>query len=58
MVPYFSSPANMAAKLVDVGADALVLFNRCHQTDIDLRQGRDVVRMLQSWNVGRRPEVD
>jgi dihydroorotate dehydrogenase (fumarate) len=34
--PYFSSPANMAYKLVDEGADALVLFNRFYQSDFDL----------------------
>lgn len=34
--PYFSSPANMARQLVDAGADALVLFNRFYQPDIDL----------------------
>lgn len=34
--PYFSSPANMARRLVDAGADGLVLFNRFYQPDIDL----------------------
>ncbi|NNC79949.1 MAG: dihydroorotate dehydrogenase-like protein [Acidimicrobiales bacterium] len=34
--PYFSSPANMARQLVDAGADALVLFNRFYQPDINL----------------------
>ena len=34
--PYFSSPGNMAAELVTAGADALVLFNRFYQPDIDL----------------------
>ena len=33
--PYFSSFANMATKLADAGADALVLFNRFYQPDID-----------------------
>jgi len=32
--PYFSSMANMAKKLVDAGADGLVLFNRFYQPDI------------------------
>jgi dihydroorotate dehydrogenase (fumarate) len=36
--PYFSSPANMARRLVDAGADGLVLFNRFYQPDIDLDQ--------------------
>jgi dihydroorotate dehydrogenase (fumarate) len=34
--PYFSAFAHTAAELVDAGADALVLFNRFYQPDIDL----------------------
>jgi len=34
--PYFSSMPNMAKKLDEAGADALVLFNRFYQPDIDL----------------------
>ena len=34
--PYFSAMANMARKLDQAGADALVLFNRFYQPDIDL----------------------
>ncbi len=34
--PYFSSPANMAKRLVEAGADGLVLFNRFLQPGIDL----------------------
>jgi dihydroorotate dehydrogenase (fumarate) len=34
--PYFSSPGHMAKKLVEAGADGLVLFNRFLQPDIDL----------------------
>lgn len=34
--PYFSSMANMAKKLDDAGADALVMFNRFYQPDFDL----------------------
>jgi dihydroorotate dehydrogenase (fumarate) len=34
--PYFSNMAHMANQLADVGADALVLFNRFYQPDIDL----------------------
>jgi dihydroorotate dehydrogenase (fumarate) len=34
--PYFSSMANMAAKLDEAGADALVMFNRFYQPDFDL----------------------
>jgi dihydroorotate dehydrogenase (fumarate) len=36
--PYFSAMGNMAAQLVDAGADGLVLFNRFYQPDIDLTQ--------------------
>ena len=34
--PFFSNMANMARRLDDAGADALVLFNRFCQPDIDL----------------------
>ena len=34
--PYFSNMANMAKQLDQVGANALVLFNRFYQPDIDL----------------------
>jgi dihydroorotate dehydrogenase (fumarate) len=34
--PFFSSPANMAKRLAHAGADALVLFNRFYQPDLDL----------------------
>lgn len=34
--PFFSSFAHMAQRLVNVGADGLVLFNRFYQPDIDL----------------------
>jgi len=34
--PYFSAMANMAKRLDEAGADALVLFNRFYQPDIDL----------------------
>lgn len=34
--PYFSSMANMARRLVEAGADGLVLFNRFFQPDINL----------------------
>ena len=36
MSPFFSSVANMAKRLDEAGADALVLFNRFYQPDIDL----------------------
>ena len=34
--PYFSSTANIAKRLVEEGADGLVLFNRFYQPDINL----------------------
>jgi dihydroorotate dehydrogenase (fumarate) len=36
--PYFSNFAHMAASLDALGADALVLFNRFYQPDIDLKK--------------------
>ncbi len=46
--PYFSSTANMAKRLVDDGADALVLFNRFYQPDIDLETLEVVPRLVLS----------
>ncbi|MCA1992796.1 MAG: dihydroorotate dehydrogenase-like protein [Coleofasciculus sp. S288] len=34
--PFFSNMANMAKQLTDAGANALVLFNRFYQPDVDL----------------------
>jgi dihydroorotate dehydrogenase (fumarate) len=34
--PYFSSFANFAGRVVEAGADGLVLFNRFYQPDLDL----------------------
>ena len=34
--PYFSAMAHTATRLVDAGADGLILFNRFYQPDIDL----------------------
>jgi dihydroorotate dehydrogenase (fumarate) len=36
--PFFSNMANMASRLDAAGADALVLFNRFYQPDIDLEE--------------------
>ncbi len=38
MSPYFSSMANMAKKLDENGADALVMFNRFYQPDFNLEE--------------------
>ena len=34
--PFYSSPANLSRRLEDAGADALVIFNRFYQPDIDI----------------------
>ena len=44
--PFFTSMPNMARKLVDAGADGLVLFNRFYQPDFDLDE-LEVVPNLQ-----------
>jgi dihydroorotate dehydrogenase (fumarate) len=36
--PYFSAVGSMARRLVEAGADGLVLFNRFYQPDIDLEE--------------------
>lgn len=46
--PYFSSTANMARRLVDAGADALVIFNRFYQPDIDIEDLEVVPRLTLS----------
>ena len=44
--PYFSSIPDMARKLDEAGADALVIFNRFYQPDYDLNS-LDVVPRLE-----------
>jgi dihydroorotate dehydrogenase (fumarate) len=44
--PFFSSIGNMARRLDEAGADALVLFNRFYQPDFDL-EGLEVARTLE-----------
>jgi dihydroorotate dehydrogenase (fumarate) len=51
--PFFSSTANMARRLADAGADALVLFNRFYQPDIDL----DELRVVPNLHLSHREEV-
>ena len=46
--PYFLSTANMARRLVDAGADALVIFNRFYQPDIDIDTLEVVPRLVLS----------
>ncbi len=66
--PYFSSPGNMCRRLVDAGADGLVLFNRFYQPDIDLEQLTVVpnlvlsssaeMRLVMRWMAILRDRVD
>ena len=44
--PYFSSTAHFARRVVEAGADGLVLFNRFYQPDVDL-DALDVVPRLE-----------
>jgi dihydroorotate dehydrogenase (fumarate) len=44
--PYYSALANLAGRLVDAGADGLVLFNRFYQPDLDL-ETLDVVPRVE-----------
>jgi dihydroorotate dehydrogenase (fumarate) len=46
--PYFSSTAHIANQLVGAGADALVLFNRFYQPDIDLLNLEVTTRLVPS----------
>jgi dihydroorotate dehydrogenase (fumarate) len=46
--PFFSALPHMATRLVDAGADGLVLFNRFYQPDIDLETLRVVSRLVLS----------
>jgi dihydroorotate dehydrogenase (fumarate) len=51
--PYFSAMANMARRLVDAGADGLVLFNRFYQPDIDL----DELEVVPNLNLSSSVEM-
>lgn len=46
--PFFSSVANMSKRLVDHGADGLVLFNRFYQPDLDLEKLEVAPRLVLS----------
>ncbi|MBN1302609.1 MAG: dihydroorotate dehydrogenase-like protein [Melioribacteraceae bacterium] len=48
--PFFTSMANMAKKLDNAGADALVLFNRFYQPDFDLEKLEVVPNLVLSTN--------
>ena len=46
--PFFSNMANMAKRLDDTGANALVLFNRFYQPDVDIENLEVVPNILLS----------
>jgi dihydroorotate dehydrogenase (fumarate) len=46
--PFFSATANMAYRLVEAGADGLVLFNRFYQPDLDLENLEVVPNLVLS----------
>jgi dihydroorotate dehydrogenase (fumarate) len=46
--PFFTALPNFADRLADAGADALVLFNRFYQPDIDVDGGEVVPNMTLS----------
>jgi dihydroorotate dehydrogenase (fumarate) len=46
--PYFSATANMCKRMVEAGADGLVLFNRFYQPDIDLENLEVVPNLILS----------
>ena len=46
--PFFSSTVNMANRLAQAGADALVMFNRFYQPDFDLEKLEVAPRLVLS----------
>jgi dihydroorotate dehydrogenase (fumarate) len=52
--PFFSSMGNMAKKLVEAGADGLVLFNRFYQPDFDLEKLEVVPHLILSNSFDHR----
>lgn len=52
--PYFSSFANMAHKLEAAGANALVIFNRFYQPDLDLEELEVVPNLVLSTREAMR----
>ena len=48
MSPYFTSTAYMAGRMVEQGANGLVLFNRFYQPDLDIETGEVVPRLVLS----------
>lgn len=52
--PYFSAMGNMSKRLVQAGADGLVLFNRFYQPDLDLEKLDVVPNLVLSESVEMR----
>lgn len=52
--PYFSAMGNMAKRLVETGADGLVLFNRFYQPDLDLENLSVVPNLVLSSSTEMR----
>lgn len=48
--PFFTSMSNMARRLDNAGADALVMFNRFYQPDLDLEKLEVVPNLVLSTN--------
>ncbi len=55
--PYFSAFANMARKLDEAGADALVVFNRFYQPDLNLEKLEVKPDLMLSSSVELRPRL-
>lgn len=51
--PYFSATSNIARRLVNAGADALVLFNRFYQPDFDI----ETRTIIPSLDLSDSPEL-
>lgn len=51
--PYFSSIGNIAARLQEAGADALVLFNRFYQPDFDIEE----LKAIPNLNLSHPAEI-
>jgi dihydroorotate dehydrogenase (fumarate) len=55
--PYFSSMANVARRMVNAGANALVLFNRFYQPDFDIETRTIVPSLDLSHSTELRPRL-
>lgn len=55
--PYFSAFANMAKRLDEAGADALVMFNRFYQPDLNIEKLEVKPDLMLSSSVELRPRL-